>query len=79
MSSTVSVCDARGRFHALLDRVEAGEKIVITRRGRPAAVLAPHVTDAACPVKAIERFRASRLSRAATLHEILNWRDEGRR
>ena len=36
-----SVADAKRRFSELLDRVAAGERIVITRRGQPAGALVP--------------------------------------
>ena len=35
----VSVSEARGNLPELLDRVERGEEITITRHGRPVAVL----------------------------------------
>ena len=38
---SVGVFDAKNRLTALLDEVEAGREIVITRRGRPVARLVP--------------------------------------
>lgn len=38
---TVSVADAKARLSELVDRVEAGDTIAITRRGKPAARLVP--------------------------------------
>ncbi|NDY94413.1 type II toxin-antitoxin system Phd/YefM family antitoxin [Wenzhouxiangella limi] len=38
---TVAVVDARKRFAQLLASVEAGEEVVITRRGRTVARLVP--------------------------------------
>ena len=35
----IGASDARKRLGALLDRVEAGDEVVITRRGRPVARL----------------------------------------
>ena len=35
----IGVSEARKRLGALLDRVEAGDEVVITRRGRPVARL----------------------------------------
>lgn len=35
----LTVSEARARLPELLDRVERGEEIVVTRHGRPAAVL----------------------------------------
>jgi prevent-host-death family protein len=39
--NSISYYDARTRFSELLDQVAQGKKILITRRGRPAAVLSP--------------------------------------
>jgi prevent-host-death family protein len=37
----VALYDAKNRLSALLDRVEKGEEITITRRGKPVAKLVP--------------------------------------
>jgi prevent-host-death family protein len=39
--TSVSVFDAKAQFSALVARAEAGEEIVISRHGRPAARLVP--------------------------------------
>jgi antitoxin (DNA-binding transcriptional repressor) of toxin-antitoxin stability system len=39
---TVSVAEARARFSELLDRAEAGETVVITRRGEPVVDMSAH-------------------------------------
>ena len=41
MQTTVGAFEAKTHLAALLDRVAKGEKIIITRHGTPAAVLAP--------------------------------------
>jgi prevent-host-death family protein len=41
MNATVSVAQAKARFAALVARAEAGEKIVVTRSGRPVACIGP--------------------------------------
>ena len=38
---TVSVVEARSQFSALLDEVEGGAEVLITRRGKPVARLEP--------------------------------------
>jgi len=38
---TVGVFEAKNRLTALLDEVEGGTEIIITRRGKPVARLAP--------------------------------------
>jgi prevent-host-death family protein len=57
---TVSARDANQGFSKLLGEVEAGEEIVITRRGKPVAVLAPHRKPVMTPARvlAIKRLRA---------------------
>jgi prevent-host-death family protein len=79
--SMVGAFDAKTHLAELLDRVEAGEEIVITRRGKPVARLAP-LTQAEHP-KAddiVARFTALRagvsLGRDVTLKDLIN---EGRR
>jgi len=49
----IGAFDAKNKLSALLDKVEAGEEIVITRRGRPVAKLVPMTTET-------ERERRSR-------------------
>jgi prevent-host-death family protein len=46
---TVSLADAKAHLSALIDRVEAGETVTITRRGKVVARLSP-------PVKPRERI-----------------------
>ena len=41
MKSNISVTDARRNSDKLLDRVERGERIVITRYGKPFAAVIP--------------------------------------
>lgn len=41
MTQLVGVAEAKRRFSELLDRVGAGEHILIARRGRPAVALVP--------------------------------------
>ena len=41
MGATVSVAQAKSQFAALVARAEAGEKIIVTRNGRPVACLGP--------------------------------------
>lgn len=47
----VGVADAKARFSQLLERVARGEQLIVARRGKPVAVLAPPeaVADAAEP------------------------------
>jgi prevent-host-death family protein len=58
----VGAFEAKTRLGQLLDRVEAGEEIVITRRGRVVARLVPPDSgfDAARAQAAVARIRAIR-------------------
>jgi prevent-host-death family protein len=47
MSEQLNVYEAKTRLSQLLDRVEAGEEIVIARNGRPVARLVPAPRPAA--------------------------------
>jgi prevent-host-death family protein len=74
--------DAKTHLAALLDRVAAGEEIVITKRGRPVARLVPPAgAKAARREGAWRRIAALRASVGAdwTGEEILAARDAGRR
>ena len=39
--NTVGAFEAKNKLGSLLDRVEAGEEILITRHGKPAGLLSP--------------------------------------
>jgi prevent-host-death family protein len=77
---TVNLAEAKANLSALLDKVERGEEIVITRHGRPVAQLkSPEVPKKPLPFDELEAFRATmpRLRRpsARLLREM---RDEER-
>jgi len=80
----VGAFEAKNTFGSLLDRVQSGEEIVITRHGKPVARLIPNAgyVDHAQAQTAMDRIRA----RAAQLPaEPFDWevykrdRDTGRR
>jgi prevent-host-death family protein len=87
MQTAVSVgaYDAKSRLSELLDRVENGEQIVITRHGKPVARLVPegghNVADALAAVDELTRLRKELAARGVrvTQAEIRAMRDEGRR
>jgi prevent-host-death family protein len=41
MGGPVSIAEAKARFASLIDRAQAGEKIIVTRNGKPVACLGP--------------------------------------
>lgn len=76
----IPAAEAEARLGELLDRVEAGEEVVITRDGRAAARLAPAAPVAEDAVReAVEGIRAMR--RGVTLGglRIRDLIDDGRR
>jgi prevent-host-death family protein len=77
----IQASEAKARLAELLDDVERGEVIVITRHGRAIARLEPEaarrqaeITDSLASIKAL-RQQTGRV----TVEEILSARDEGRR
>lgn len=84
-TTSVGAYDAKTRLSELLDRVERGEQIVITRHGKPIARLVPaggH--DKAAAHAAVARLVAlgKQLAKQGvnlTDEEIRALRDEGRR
>ena len=79
--TSISFYDARTHFSELLDQVARGKKILITRRGKPAAVLSPPPVEAAKDVRQV-LGEIKALRRGNTLGEGLSIRDlidEGRR
>jgi prevent-host-death family protein len=82
----VGAFEAKNTFGSLLDRVEAGEEILITRHGKPAARLAPtHTVPEADRVQAhaaLERMRQRAKEMKLGPFDWAEWkayRDEGRR
>ena len=82
----VGIFDAKTHFSSLIDEVEKGGEIVITRHGRPVARLV-RAEDRMRP-EAIEKRRKAwmelreigrRLNINATHEEIKSWIEEGRR
>ncbi len=78
----IGAFEAKNTLGALLDRVEKGEEIVITRHGKRVARLVPNTgrIDTVQARAAVERIQA----RAKSLRTEFNWeklkrdRDEGR-
>lgn len=81
MTGTVGAYEAKTHLAELLDRVERGERVTITRHGRPVAVLVP---PPGLPGRTAEEVVAALLDlrRGRHLGEGLGVRDlvdEGRR
>ena len=75
--------DAENRLAELLDKVERGEEIIITRRGRPVAKLVPVTVDRDRERRSREaaqrlRERAIKFGGKFDWGEWKKYRDEGR-
>ena len=60
MDGTIGAYEAKTKLSALLDRVEKGESLTITRHGRPVARLVPAEAPPAKPGGVAEGLRALR-------------------
>ena len=77
----IGAFEAKTHLSALLDEVAAGETVLITKRGRPTALLVPADSpDRKAAAEAAAGLRALRdRIGSVTVSEILDMRDEGRR
>jgi prevent-host-death family protein len=75
---TRSIKEARSTFSALIERVQNGETISITRHGKQAACLVPSTT-AGTKLPSLRAFRAKIASAKSPLsHTVLRSRAEAR-
>ena len=79
--TSISYYEARTHFSALLDQVARGKKILITRRGRPAALLTPPPAETQKDVKQViaemkALRRGNKLGKGLSIRNLI---DEGRR
>ncbi len=60
MQKTVSAREANQRFSSILAEVDAGNEVIVTRRGKPVARIVPFSKKEVTPERraAIERMRA---------------------
>jgi prevent-host-death family protein len=81
--TTMSFYDARTHFSELLDQVAKGKQILITRRGKPAALLLPppreEATDVRQVVKEMEQWQEQKGPTLGPNLTIRDLRKEGRR
>ena len=77
---SIGAYEAKTHLPRLLDEVEKGERITITKHGRPVAVLVPPGTvarpDPDALVRWMREFRNSHPLEGVTIRELI---DEGRR
>ncbi|WP_150288540.1 type II toxin-antitoxin system Phd/YefM family antitoxin [Rhabdaerophilum calidifontis] len=80
--SNIGAFEAKNTFEALLDLVQKGEDVVITRHGKPVARLIPErqAGNRQPAREAVARIRARKLARTSPLPLVDNWlafRNEG--
>ena len=75
--ASIALAEAKAHLSQVLDRVEAGEELVITRRGKPVARVVP-VQPSVVPLPPLAAFRAQfpKMRRSST-EMIRAIRDEG--
>jgi prevent-host-death family protein len=85
VTQSVSAFDAKNGLGRLLDRVSAGEELIITRHGEPVARLVPidrgSADDANQALDAIREIRESvaTAGKKVSRREIQAWKNRGRR
>lgn len=65
----VNVKDARMRLSQLLNKVEQGHDIILTRRGKKVAHLVP--IEQECRLPSLEKFRQNIVLQGSTLSEMV--------
>ena len=77
---TIQASEAKTKFLSLLDDVERGASVIVTRHGKPIARIIPEAqVDRERVERAIDGMRALRQRIGKmSLQEILSARDEGR-
>jgi prevent-host-death family protein len=77
----IQASEAKTHLPKLLDAVERGETIIITRHGRAIARVIPEVGRRQAEIEqAMDSMRAiRRKKKPISIDEILAWRDEGRK
>lgn len=81
MTRTVQASEAKTHLPELLDDVERGLTLIITRHGKPIARIVPEEAEVRSGVsQSIARIQARRKrNQHVSIEEILSLRDEGRR
>lgn len=78
--TVVPLAEAKNKLSELIERVSQGEEFVITRHNAEIARLVSATRPARQDLAgAIAAMRAGRPGRAASLAELLAWKNEGRR
>jgi prevent-host-death family protein len=76
----VSVAQAKAHLSELLNRVEAGEEVIITRRGKPVARIQAEQAQPKGPLPSLAAFRARHASsvKASIVETLIDERRNAR-
>jgi prevent-host-death family protein len=76
---SIGTYELKAHLSRVLDEVEGGERILVTRNGKPVAEIVPY-EERMSTEELIARIRAIReRSKKVSIEEILEWRHEGHR
>jgi prevent-host-death family protein len=77
---TIQASEAKTKFLSILDEVERGASVIVTRHGKPIARIVPEVEiDRERVERAMQSIREIRQrTKPVSIQEILAMRDEGR-
>jgi prevent-host-death family protein len=80
----ISALEAKNTLWSLLDLVQKGEEVVITRHGKPIARLIPEyeARNRKAAREAVARIRARKLARTSALPSVDDWlafKNDGRK
>ncbi len=74
----INVKEARGNLSSILDRVEKGEEIIITRRGKRVARIS-NIENNPTPLKSLKQFRKKISIKGKSLSQtVIKHREEER-
>ncbi len=77
MSMTIKLAEAKARLSEIVDRVESGETILISRNGKPVAEMRP--VRRLTPAEAVDKIRELRARIAKRNEGKPAWPGPGRR
>ncbi len=74
----INVKEARGNLSSILDRVEKGEEIIITRRGKRVARIS-NIENIPIPLQSLKQFRDKiNITGKSLSQTVINQREEER-
>mgnify|MGYP001807137040 CR=1 FL=1 len=75
----ITAVEAKVKFGALLDEIERGEEVIVTRNGKPVARISPMAAPKMAREEAVRRLVALGKGNRLDGLDLLAMRDEGRK